>query len=62
MEDYIVILLMCCVWVVLGIAPFQIAFGSFSSTTIWLLIAAMGDFMRSYGAVSNHGFIQAIRR
>lgn len=42
MEDYIVILLMCCVWVVLGIVPFQIAFGSFSSTTIWLLIAAMG--------------------
>ena len=40
--DFVCIFIMCCTWVLLGIVPFTTAFGSFSGTTVWLLIAAMG--------------------
>lgn len=40
--DFVCVFIMCCAWVLLGIVPFSTAFGSFSGTTVWLLIAAMG--------------------
>lgn len=40
--DFVCVFIMCCSWVLLGIVPFSTAFGSFSGTTVWLLIAAMG--------------------
>lgn len=40
--DFVCIFIMCSAWVLLGIVPFETAFGSFSGTTVWLLIAAMG--------------------
>lgn len=40
--DFVCVFIMCCTWVLLGIVPFGTAFGSFSGTTVWLLIAAMG--------------------
>ena len=40
--NYITALMMCGLWVVFKIVPFPKAFASFSSTTIWLLISAMG--------------------
>ena len=40
--DFVCIFIMCCTWVLMGIVPFTTAFNSFSGTTVWLLIAAMG--------------------
>ncbi len=40
--DFVCVFIMCCAWVLLDIVPFSTAFGSFSGTTVWLLIAAMG--------------------
>ena len=40
--DFVCVFIMCSIWVLLGIVPFTTAFGSFSGTTVWLLIAAMG--------------------
>ena len=40
--DFVCIFIMCCSWVLLGIVPFSTAFESFSGSTVWLLIAAMG--------------------
>ncbi len=40
--DFVCVFIMCSAWVLLEIVPFPTAFGSFSGTTVWLLIAAMG--------------------
>jgi len=40
--DFVCVFIMCSTWVLLGIVPFETAFGSFAGTTVWLLIAAMG--------------------
>ncbi|MCL2162954.1 MAG: anion permease [Oscillospiraceae bacterium] len=40
--DFIVVIIMCCLWVILGIAPFTVAFGSFGSTTLWLVVGVLG--------------------
>lgn len=40
--DFVVILIMCSGWVVLGVLPFDKAFASFSGSTVWLLIGALG--------------------
>lgn len=40
--DFAVLILMCCGWVVLRIMPFDAAFVSFTGTTVWLLVGALG--------------------
>lgn len=54
--DFVCIFVMCSTWVLLGIMPFQSAFGSFSSSTVWLLIAAMGISV----AVSKSGLLARV--
>lgn len=54
--DFVCIFVMCSAWVLLGIMPFQSAFGSFSSSTVWLLIAAMGISV----AVSKSGLLARV--
>ncbi len=40
--DFVVLMMMSCMWVVLHIMPFQQAFESFTGTTVWLLVGALG--------------------
>lgn len=40
--DFVVLMMMSCMWVVLHIMPFQRAFESFTGTTVWLLVGALG--------------------
>lgn len=40
--DFIVLLMMSCSWVVMRIMPFEKAFASFTGTTVWLLVGALG--------------------
>ena len=40
--DFVVLMMMSCMWVVLHIMPFQEAFESFTGTTVWLLVGALG--------------------
>lgn len=54
--DFVCIFVMCSGWVLLGIMSFPTAFGSFSSTTVWLLISAMGISV----AVSKSGLLARI--
>lgn len=54
--DFVCIFVMCSAWVLLGITPFSSAFGSFSGTTVWLLIAAMGIS----AAVSKSGLLARV--
>ena len=54
--DFVCILVMCSAWVLLGIVPFPAAFASFSSATVWLLIAAMGIS----AAVSKSGLLARV--
>ncbi len=42
MPNFVVMLLMCCAWFLLGIVPFETAFGAFAGKTIWLLIGVFG--------------------
>ena len=36
--DFVVLMMMSCMWVILHIMPFQQAFESFTGTTVWLLV------------------------
>lgn len=54
--DFVCIFVMCSAWVLLGIMPFPTAFASFSGTTVWLLISAMGISV----AVSKSGLLERI--
>ena len=40
--DFVVLMMMSCMWVILHIMPFQQAFESFTGTTVWLLVGALG--------------------
>lgn len=40
--DYVAALLMCTLWAAFKVVPFTVAFGSFSGTTWWTLIGALG--------------------
>lgn len=40
--DYAAAMLMCIMWFVLGIVPFQVAFEAYGNTTWWLLVGALG--------------------
>lgn len=54
--DFVCVLVMCSAWVLLDILPFPAAFASFSSPTVWLLIAAMGISV----AVSRSGLLARV--
>ncbi len=54
--DFVCIFVMCSAWTLLGIVPFNEAFASFSGTTVWLLIAAMGISV----AVSKSGLLARV--
>lgn len=41
MPEYIILLLLCAAWVATGCVPFLDSFGSFSGTTLWLLMMAL---------------------
>lgn len=42
MNDFIVVMIMCCAFVVFKVVTFEIAFSAFSGTTYWLLLGALG--------------------
>lgn len=42
MHDFIVVMIMCCVFVILKVTTFEVAFSAFSGTTYWLLLGALG--------------------
>lgn len=42
LPDYVTALLMCTAWVIFEVVPFNLAFASFSSSTFWLLVGALG--------------------
>ncbi len=42
LPDFVTALLMCTTWVIFEVVPFSIAFSSFSSSTFWLLVGALG--------------------
>lgn len=42
MPDFIVALVMCCMWVLTGIIPLEQALTGFSNSTVWLLVGALG--------------------
>lgn len=56
LPEYVVALLMCSAWVIFEVAPFNIAFAQFSSSSWWLLIGALGIG----AAVSGSGLIRRI--
>jgi DASS family divalent anion:Na+ symporter len=56
LPDYMVAVLMCTLWVVTGVASFEDAFGSFRSTTFWLLFGAFAIC----AAVSGSGLLKRI--
>lgn len=41
MPTFVTMLIMCCMWIVLGILPFGEAFSNFAGSTVWLLIGAL---------------------
>lgn len=48
MPDFIVALIMCCMWVLFGIIPLESALAGYANSTTWLLVGALG-----FGAAIN---------
>ncbi|WP_371374216.1 SLC13 family permease [Sporomusa aerivorans] len=42
LSDFGTGLLMCCAWAVFKVVPFSVAFASFSTSTIWIIVGALG--------------------
>ena len=56
MPEYVTALAMCTLWAAFKCVPFKMAFGTFSDTTWWLLVSALGMGI----AVSKSGLLKRI--